>query len=235
MKNLKEIFLNIASEEEINDVLSYYSVELPENYYFSDVNIVIGSNGSGKTRFLKALFDLYSKNRTNQQIIYGYFPGLRDKKTDNDSSSLPAVTLYEAKDLNQISFPDFLKEIEERCDAFLEEIVTYGSERQKANKIGIVKNIEESFSFLTDKQIEYKPEEKKFIITTDNQKLMLSQELKRFSPGELMLFYISIFLSIQNDTFKNKVIILDEPEIHLRPKALIRFVNLLKCKRYYIS
>ena len=51
--------------------------------------------------------------------------------------------------------------------------------------------------------------------------------LSWLSPGELILFYMSIFIAIQRKK-ENKIIILDEPENHLHPKALLTFLDLLK-------
>lgn len=47
------------------------------------------------------------------------------------------------------------------------------------------------------------------------------------SPGEINLFYISIFLSIASEKRKF-ILLLDEPEMHVHPSVVIKFYNALK-------
>ena len=60
MKSIYDVF-NTLSESDVNSVLDEYKIDIPANYLFSGVNIVIGKNGSGKTRFLNALKKLYTQ------------------------------------------------------------------------------------------------------------------------------------------------------------------------------
>ena len=96
-----------------------YNIVVPENYTFSNINIVIGANGSGKTRFLNAVKDIYSSDPKNN-IIYGYFPALSDRKLmfNENNLELPENTIYESIYLDEISFLDFLKKLNYRMKNF---------------------------------------------------------------------------------------------------------------------
>lgn len=64
-----------------------------------------------------------------------------------------------------------------------------------------------------------------------NSTLTLNEDFKRMSPGEAMLFYLCyllIILKSKKGEKKKLVLLLDEPEMHIHPKALIKFISYLK-------
>lgn len=223
---LKELFSK-ASENEIRKALNEKNIQIPDRYEFAETNIIIGPNGSGKTRFLNALKELYGL--CGRKVLYGYFPALSDKKIPNEKrgGELPEWTLYESLYDEDVSFSDFFQEIERQNEAFIPTLLIYQSQRQKKLGEKALQIVFESFQILTGKEL-IKQEERLFIRRTDGSQEQLSDALKTLSPGELMLFYMSIFLAIQQNGKKNKVIILDEPESHLHPKALLSFLKMLK-------
>lgn len=77
LKSLKELFSNINADK-IQKKLNEYNIEVSENYQFSEINIVIGPNGSGKTRFLKAVKELYDLN--GEKVVYVHFSGNSAKR-----------------------------------------------------------------------------------------------------------------------------------------------------------
>lgn len=226
LKSLKELFSNINADK-IQKKLNEYNIEVPENYQFSEINIVIGPNGSGKTRFLKAVKELYGLHGEN--VIYGYFPALSDHKISAEEcgGELPEWTLYEAMINEDVSFSDFFKEIERQNEGFIPALLIYQSKRQKKLGEETLQIVYESFRALTGKKLTRQGEQL-LVSRPDGSQGLFSDVLKVLSPGELMLFYMSIFLAIQQNGKKNKVIILDEPESHLHPKALLSFITLLQ-------
>ena len=223
---LENLFPNVDFKA-IKDTLYKYHVEIPDNFSFSSINLVIGPNGSGKTRFLRAIKELYALDKS-RDILYGYFPSLSDCKisTDENDSELPECTLYDSMYMDDVSFSDFFEEIEAHNEEFIPELLEYHSQRQKMRGEKALNIVKESFLILTGKELIIK--RKKIYIKDSSDNIeSLSVALSMLSPGELMLFYMSIFLAIQQNGKKNKVIILDEPESHLHPKALISFVKLL--------
>lgn len=223
---INELFTNLSITR-INTILRTYRISVPENFNFTNINIVIGANGSGKTRFLNAIKELYDLDKS-AGILYGYFPSLSDRKItpDIDDHELPESTLYDSMYMEDVSFSDFFKEIEAHSEEFIPELLEYHSQRQKMRGEKALNIIQENFLLFTGKELVIQ-EKKIYIKGTDNTFEPLSTALSLLSPGELILFYMSIFLAIQQNGKKNKIIILDEPESHLHPKALIDFVKSL--------
>lgn len=222
MRSIYEIFKTL-SEEKIHTVLSEFQIDIPEDYLFSNINIVIGKNGSGKTRFLNALKKLYKLSSIN--VVYGYFPEISfEKKSKTKNGDLPDNSLIDSIIDNEIEFEDFFKEIQTQNGTFFNELMTASSNRQKRRNDLIFKSIEETFFRLTGYEI--KQDGKDIILSQNGKDEALKTVLKRLSPGELILFYFSIFISLQ--TGKKKVIIMDEPEGHLHTQAILEFLRLLK-------
>lgn len=188
---LKELFSK-ASGDEIRKALNERNIQVPDNYAFGKVNIIIGPNGSGKTRFLEAIKELYIK--CGKKVIYGYFPALSDRKVTEkeQSGELPGWTLYESLYEEDVSFADFFKEIEQQNESFLPALLIYQSRRQKALGEKALKIIVDSFRILAGKELIIQDEQLCVRLPDGSQELP-SEALASFSPGELMLFYMSIF------------------------------------------
>lgn len=59
-------------------------------------------------------------------------------------------------------------------------------------------------------------------------KLPLVEALSEFPPGELMLFYLCVFLMVIKRKSKNSVaLIINDPELHLHPRALVKMIKIL--------
>ncbi len=229
---MKNLFCN-TSPEILSSTFQKYGIQIDSDYQFSTFNLVIGPNGSGKTRFLKAIKELYS-SEDNSKVIYGYFPSLSDHiiETTKDHADLPDYTLFESMSAPEASFSDFFKEIELQNKSFISDLLLHHSKRQKERGQQALKAIYESFFSLTNKELIFTPDQV-VVHQSEGEDQTLSMALTTLSPGELMLFYISIFLAIQQNAKKDKIIILDEPECHLHPKALISFINTLRENREF--
>jgi len=219
--------LHEINNETLDLSFSKYNIVVPENYTFSDINIVVGANGSGKTRFLNAIKEIYSSNQ-NINIIYGYFPSLSDRRVmlNEGNLELPENTIYDSIYLDEISFLDFFKEIELQNEKFLKELLDFQSQRQKTLGENVLKVLHDVFFDLTEKEIMVE-NKKIYIKEKSGNTKTFSDAISLFSPGELMLLYMAIFISVQQKSKENSILILDEPECHLHPKALVSFVKLL--------
>lgn len=215
-------------------ILKEYNISIPDNFIFSKANVVIGTNGCGKSRFLRAVRDIYRKNNKNK-VMYGYFPNLSsNKKSVKKSKELPPYTLYESLQNGELEFDDFLKEIERQNDDFIPQLLTYQSRLQKERGEKALDTLIDVFSSLSEKEI-FVDNSVVFIRDKQDRVIKLKEAILDFSPGELMIFYISVFISLQKNSGQKSVIILDEPECHLHPKALLKFIQILKESDYFSS
>lgn len=152
-------------------------------------------------------------------------------------------------DDDNVSFNDFFKEIESQHNAFFKNFLQPVSANKQKKYDRLLAVVNENFSSFTGKtvtktaaspappvrRLSYlakKTGSSPAITVQDplrNTPLLLEQALNEFSPGERMLFYMSLFFALKKKPAEksNQVIILDEPEAHLHPDALIKFVNAL--------
>ena len=232
MKVFSELFPGVKTDV-ITGILEEKSVEIPDGFRFSDTNIIIGPNGAGKTRFLNALRELYGKSK-NTALLYGYFPDLMSRRPPK-AKRLRKHTLQQYRDMEDIVFDDFFQEIEAQSEKFFLRVLTPESVSEDQANSATLEQVSHFFSALTGKAIfalelpnEEGEEEKELVIVGDNEhQVPLETALDQISPGERMLLYMSVFMALQKKSRKNEVIILDEPESHLHPKALLKFIRFL--------
>ena len=221
------------------------NIHLPDNYTFSNFNIVIGSNGSGKTRFLNAICDFYHKIRKKNTVVYGFFPSLSSKKYSNNDIINEKSQQYALTDKlldNNIEFEDILKEIELNNENYINKLLEKSTRLINELNANALKNLIENYKIISSSDGSYNDGQE--IIVEDNSIKIkfkdgrvedLQNALNLFSPGELMIFYISILLSLHNKKNTNQVLIIDEPECHLHPKSLLAFIKILKESNLFSS
>ncbi len=206
---------------------------------FSHRNLIIGKNGSGKTRFLKVL-EQEKKHKTQKEtVITLYFPEIHafynsEQSNYQEDAVCPYDLLLEHA---ESSFYDFLKVMENDKAVFLEDILAVLFMKSTRKKTEAKKVIDELNSLLTEfigKKIQIDQNEKQIVIAkmehgSVERLLPFKDALIEFSPGELLLFYLSVFLMIikQNHP-EGIVLIIDEPELHLHPHALVKMIQTLK-------
>lgn len=218
------------------------TIEDPGKHRFSNINIVIGPNGAGKTRFLEAVRDLY-KGTYLADVLYCYFPDLSSRKfVKSEKAPLPRFSLKNYMDRDGISFENFVKAIEEQGETFLLGLLKGDSgyeveeNRQRLERMDrfassfLGKNMVRSLRGVAGRILRSREPVLVIRKAFGSGDLELAEALEQFSPGERMLFYMALFLTLKKDP-KDKVkqtIILDEPETHLHPDALLKFVTALK-------
>lgn len=229
MKKIAQLFPRVKASTVMNTLDKHHiAIEDPDKVFFSNVNLVTGPNGAGKTRFLNALRELYQKV-SDVDILYGYFPGLSfAKPPKQDAGQLRVCTLQEFKIYADASFDDFFREIEAQSEEFVYQLLEFRSQREEGQNRETFRLVAGFFSDLTGKKLVKDPALSGLAVEdADGVQTPLRETLERLSPGERMLFYMSIFLSLKRNLRGRRVIILDEPESHLHPKALLQFVRTL--------
>lgn len=175
-----------------------------------DVNIIMGINGSGKTTFLKNLYQSLSDDK--EHIIY--LPSIdniamRDKrKTATALSQDLDYYIYDMK-----TGPSLM--------SFRMSMIDSTEEKQKEMKAKMVdfqKTINKLFS-LTGKRIEI--EGSKFTVVTDYGTL----PVEALSSGEMQILLILLRVFLLNSS--EAVVMIDEPENSLDIEWQFELVNLL--------
>ncbi len=201
------------------------------NVTFHNRNLLIGRNGAGKTRFLKALEQYYKDSNPNASVLTLYFPESHSNREEISNKNLYDA-IYE-KDV--LCYQDFLQLASKDWLALIDDIYSGMSLRAKKSAQRMQADFEQLNKYfliffdseLCPKEGNSKIHMVKHINGTD-RKVPVEQAIKEFSPGELMLFYLSIlvfYLDHLSDI--SIVLIMDEPEIHLHPKALIALMEML--------
>lgn len=201
-----------------------------------DFNIIIGKNGAGKTRLLKALRDGLSDE--NMSIIYAYFPDMHASFGMGISEEEYEIPLYEMIfEGESIELGNFIQYIEQHGYDFLIELLRdidkysrYKKSVRKERAERIRDDLNKLLEMLIGRQLKFESE---IIVKSSiyESEMNLKDDLKQMSPGELALFYLCILLIIvkyNKDDSKKLVVLLDEPELHLHPKALMSFIDHLK-------
>lgn len=222
-------------EKELNYDINYGITNLNE-LKLKNFNIIVGKNGAGKTRLLKAIRDDFLSQ--NETVIYAYFPNIHTNFSTDVSNQKYDLPLYEMIFESQnLKLDNFIEYIECQGYDFLCELlrdISQNSRYSKSYRKERAKNVQNELNEILETLIN------RTLVFSSEIKVKLSpsqtinnliDDLKQMSPGELSLFYLSILLIFvkynKHDTSKT-IVLLDEPELHLHPDALIKFVNYLK-------
>ena len=237
----------ITNGRRITDFISFQKEGLKnvDQAVFAQKNLIIGKNGSGKTRFLKALEQNKRQDEARKErVITLYFPEIqafynanREKPSEDDIEGLPQGIYDLLLEADESSFYDFLKVMENDNGDFLENILSVLSMHKTKKSKQAKKTLEELNDLLKEflnKMIQIDSDKGKIFIeiadnAIENRKLPLRDALAEFSPGELMLFYLCVFLMIIKQQHPDGIIlIIDEPELHLHPRALVKMIRMLR-------
>ena len=221
------------------DIFLKYGIKNSEIIDLKSFNIIIGKNGAGKTRLLKALRDGLSSK--NMSIIYAYFPDMHANFGVDISEEEYEIPLYEMIfEGESIELGNFIKYIEQHGYDFLTELLRdidkysrYKKSVRKERAERIRDDLNTILEILIGRQLKFGSEITVKSSTYESE-MNLRDDLTQMSPGELALFYLCILIIIikhNKDDSKKMVVLLDEPELHLHPKALINFIDYLKSEK----
>lgn len=215
----------------LKDCWAKYEVRVPDNFEFSQYNLVIGKNGSGKTRLLKGYRDYCQENKGEKdELIYIYFPALSAKYEEKFEEIEVESTLFDIINNGEdMSYDEFVTLFQytgvSLVKSYLNRLKERGN-RTKDNAKKTLQRIENNLEeFLNIKLI---LGENDIIFKFSNgKKYEVTKALSIMSPGEINLFYITLFLSITSGE-KNYILLMDEPELHVHPSAVIKFYKAIR-------
>lgn len=230
-------FLATANPNDSEKIFSAYGIKNWKNWNYSKNNLIIGENGAGKSRILKAVREICRKSKI--PCIYMDFTQISGdySKKDNDgrrASILSSPLLFHGSVEPDIYF-DFIPRIEEDTEIFSSKLMemkrnfsTYPVARKRFEKVNEVLNryLGRSFDLDTD------PE--KCLLTcreADRPPICIEECLAEMSPGERCILYFSLgMMCFRADEEMNGeyVLLLDEPENHVHPRILRAFIRDIK-------
>lgn len=208
---------------------------------FQHHNLLIGKNGAGKSRFLSALRDTYNANQENNKTtVMLDFPALHlssSKRQDQDNTDLFSALFYGEK---FSPFLNFLDLAAQNNEAFfndiivtLKEIKSRAIKKKMADGFSEINNI---LRQLLNCTIDVNDDNAVPVLyfrkwDTDGKVVRekpYQEMLEELSPGESLIFYICFFLYYLSVVQRGKLVVLmDEPELHLHPQALILIMSWL--------
>lgn len=218
----------LVIKEEINGIKPTIQKNLGE------LVILAGSNGSGKTRLLKLIYNTLKKpnNSINLKIE------ANDKPLNNKKGKYKILPInfshYDAKLQSPLDFTPYViskaKDILLNCN-YDETALNSLLFLQDMAK-GYSKDFEDGRKF--QEFSEFAEENFGLNISKDEEGIKIFNiriEDANLSPGQLYLLRIAI-ACFQNKENENLLFFLDEPELHLHPNALISVISNLRKKFY---
>ena len=214
----------------MEEYLKKYGIEKPARIEFAKRNLIIGKNGSGKTRFLKAYRDVCQKDK--KDIMYMYFPALAAKYEMEFEEVGVEIDLYDiVNNADDMAFDDFVKTFQYTGVSLVEKFITElnaRSRRAKERANNYIVRVQENMKDFLHMDLSIDQSKQTAIINfSDGREKELKTALLEMSPGEINLFYISLFLAVTSNERKY-ILIMDEPEMHVHPSVLIQFYKKLK-------
>ena len=214
----------------IEEYMESYGLTKPDKFEFAKRNLIIGKNGSGKTRLLKAYRDACRKE--DKDVIYIYFPTLSAKYEESFEEVNVESALYDiVTEGEDMSYDEFVKSFQYTGVSLVESYIrelNARSIRKKEKADQQITRIQDNIKeFLGMELVISQKGQGADLKFSDERKKELKLALTEMSPGEINLFYMSLFLAITSEKRKY-ILIMDEPEMHVHPSVLIKFYRKLK-------
>lgn len=211
----------------------------------SNIHVLIGRNGTGKTRLLQNMIQSFRKIESEETYGTFFYAKSSDMSGDNQFANLLCVAFSPFDDFSQID-PDDLgipytyigldkkgrKLSEAICEQFWENFkACMGARQKKEQWLEIVKKLQSDPTF-RESQCERMAEEfnKRENYTSDRSSITPMKEWiqKHFcelsSGHKVILLIITCCVNLMEE---KSLVLIDEPENHLHPPLLSAFVNAL--------
>lgn len=199
-------------------------------------NVIVGENGSGKSRFLKGVYEYYVEHLkySKEQVVYAYFPALSGAhKVELCEMEEPLFQSFIGN--RPQSFDNFVRCIEADTVNFIKSLFSYDNTMYRGTREKCTKareNLNSLLKFVMNYEISDGEATNIYLNRIDSQRCTIEKGLELMSPGERVLFYLTLYLFFLKELWGNQgselILILDEPELHLHVKALHKFVRVIK-------
>lgn len=216
-----------------NEDFEPFGITLGPGTVFQRRNLLIGKNGAGKTRFLRARMQSL-KERKNENTIpvfldfsSFYISGTQKLPYDiGRNSNIYDLIFYDVP----IDYSNFLNIIDYGNESMIEDLRVQLQMNAPASRKQADDTLQElnkllnglmgcSISYENQKPVIEKIDERGNVVRQKRYSEMIGE----FSPGERIIFDICFFVFYLKVVKKKKIILLmDEPELHLHPQALMK-------------
>ena len=206
---------------------------------FQRRNLLVGKNGSGKTRFLNALYSEFKSRPPSDAAAVVRLDFSNFHMSGGTASGKPVKGLFDILILEEkASFFDFLELAEQETLKFIHDItkskILYTEGLHQRLDRGIGKMNAHLRDFIGyEMGFGDEPEQEPVIRKVDEEGNSTRERpyrdmLAEFSPGERFIFYLCIFLYyVETVHSKGVILLMDEPELHLHPRVLMEVMRWL--------
>ncbi len=208
--------------------------------HFQRRNLLVGKNGSGKTRFLNALYSEFKSRPPSDAAAVVRLDFSNFHLSGGKASGKPADKgLFDILILEEeASFFDFLELAEQENLKFIHDI----TKSKILYTEGLRRRLDRGLGRMNDHLREFigyeiyfgdEPEHEPIIRKVDEggksaRERPYRDMLAEFSPGERFIFYLCIFMYyVETVRGKGVILLLDEPELHLHPRVLTEVMRWL--------
>lgn len=223
---VKNIMKNKDNYEELGLIFPEYARE------WKEFNMLVGENGSGKTRMLQMIKD----NIPEKCIIFyldfaNYIHPIRragENSLNTDENPLVDGLVLRAN-VDKGLFLDFLSKLDTQILHMFNELLRMKNdenERIRKHAQNILNDLNPSVKDILHREI--KIEEDGIYLCKDQREVTIENEWKLLSPGEwsiLLVIFAILFIRLEK---KPCILLIDELETHLHPEAQIKLYELLK-------
>lgn len=229
MKNILENFLNekeLPGNEKLkNELLEKNHLKGFQRNSFCEFNLVIGKNGSGKTRMLRFLRDVASKHENCNIIFLDCAENSVDRSEVQENIS---DSLIFNDELSRDSLENLFINIKDQLPQFIDSLEDF-CQKYKKRAASLLEKINKYLEKLLGRTI-YNNNYKIYISNpSTGEDRALDQEIVVLSPGERNILIFSLALMcVQLNIDKPFLLLIDEIETHLHPAVLQELLKMFR-------
>lgn len=219
---MKKILEEINKNKDNNDLMAENHIQIKRKSDFCDVNIVIGKNGSGKTRFLHYLKDVIDK-KNEYNVIFLDCAGHNVNQGEDISKNI----IFNKQMPKEVNGNLFIS-LRQNLSNVLSKLAPMSDVRSLANTT--VDNINRYLKKLLQRELCLDFDEKAvyFYNSETGEKREAIQELPYLSPGERNALTFALALLCIRIESRPTLLLIDEIETHLHPAMLLELYKMIK-------